>query len=262
MVEEMISLSDSSEFHGPNTRVIKLRPVAFRNNQSPEKEQEDYTNTHQRANQKLIDAEKQLDWAHKEADRIIQHAKREIQKEKETWESEKKALVRQAEETGFSEGLKNGQKQGFEEYRENISKSRTIIDKAKEDYRQIVASSEEMILDLSIEAARKILKHYINEKKENFLFLVKAVLKEVQQQPEIMIYVHPDKYDLLLTQKEELENCITAKSELLIYAKDDVDPLHCMIETPFGSMNASVDEQLLEIRRKLFELYQEGDGNE
>jgi flagellar assembly protein FliH len=202
-----------------------------------------------------------IEKAHKNAEQIISKAnahaemiKEQIDSEKLAWEQEKEALIEQAKQEGFQAGLLEGRQKGFQEFKESIDLAREVIDSAKKDYKLTLESSDKAILDLALKVSEKILGKMINENEENFLHLVKRALKEAREYREIELHVHPVHYGFLLSQKEELMSIFPRETNFYIYPNEDLSETSCVIESANGQIDASIDSQLEQVKKKLFEL--------
>ena len=56
-------------------------------------------------------------------------------------------------------------------------------------------------------------------------------------------------YQYLLSQKEELITIFSHETNLFIYPNEDLPEDGCVIESESGRLDASIDTQLLEIKR-------------
>lgn len=196
-----------------------------------------------------------------EAEGIMEEARtnidkmyRELSNEKLNWENEKIHLSNQARQIGFDEGIELGRNKGYEEFKDTIDHARQIVDSSKVDYINKIQSSENVILDLGLKVAERILGEHLNGQPEHFLAIVKRALKEAREYREIQLHVHPTQYNFLLLQKDDLLKIFPKETELYIYPDNDLTELSCIIESANGRIDASVDQQLEEIKRKLFEM--------
>ncbi|WP_342456713.1 flagellar assembly protein FliH [Bacillus methanolicus] len=202
-----------------------------------------------------------IEQAHKDAEQIVSKAndharmiKRLVEDEKLAWEQEKAALIEQAKHEGFQAGYKEGRQKGFQEYKESIELAREVIDSAKNDYRLTLESSDKAILELALKVSEKILGKIIDRNEEEFLHLVKRALKEAREYREIQLHVHPIHYGFLLAQKEELLSIFPRETNFYIYPDEDLSKTSCIIESANGRIDASIDSQLEQVKKKLFEL--------
>nr|WP_077211520.1 flagellar assembly protein FliH [Bacillus dakarensis] len=202
-----------------------------------------------------------LDQAKEEAEVILNQAKSqadamkaEISHEKANWEKQAAALSNKAKQMGFDEGFQEGQQRGYEEVRELIGEAVQIVENSKLDYQKKIQSSELTILDLGLKVAEKIIGEQLASNPDHFLAIVRNALKEARDYREIQLHVNPYYYGFLISQKEDLLKIFPKETELYIYPDPDLPEQSCIIESASGRIDASVDQQLEEIKRKLFEM--------
>ena len=200
--------------------------------------------------------------ARDEAEEIIRKAvqeaesiRKQAEDEKKHWfQTERVRLEEDARQLGYSEGHHVGVQQGYEEMQEQIKQAQEVVESSKSDYHSYLDSSEKIILGLSLEIARKILNAEVEEKQENFGLLVTKAIKEVKEYNNIRLRIHYSKYELILSQKQELAAILPPKTDFHIYPDDEVEETSCIIESSNGRIDAGIDSQLQEIKRKLLEL--------
>jgi flagellar assembly protein FliH len=201
-----------------------------------------------------------IEKANKEAEKIIQSAQkkqedllRQIQQERESWNTERELLINEAKKAGYQVGWNEGQQEGFSQYQEYIVEAQEVIQAAKKDYISYLETSEQTILDLATAIAEKVVASKIEEDGGYFLSLVKKAIKDVKEYQDVQIHVNPKQYHFLLENKEELLAVFSHETNLFIYPDHDINEGSCIIESPNGRIDASIDTQLAEIKKKLNE---------
>jgi flagellar assembly protein FliH len=237
-------------------KTIKIKQVDKFKRQEPELK-EDIISAKQSIEIELSKAKKELEQLNKEKEDQILSIKAAIEKEKESWEEEKKKLMAQAKKEGYEAGFINGREESTKEFSSLIEQANTITASALQDYNKTIEKSEETILDLAIRTAGKVMKQKIEEDPASFLPIVKSAIKELKDQRVITIYLHPDNYQTVMEQKDELIQILEDEMKLSIYAKENLAVNGCLIHHQFGQIDASVDTQLEQIRKALFEIAME-----
>ncbi|MFI8686274.1 flagellar assembly protein FliH [Rossellomorea sp. NPDC077527] len=206
-----------------------------------------------------------IEQATNEAERIIQLAKEKARQEedrlmyeKENWLSEREQLVQEAYNAGFLQGEEEGKRKGYQVFQLKLQEANDIADWNREQFEGHIQRAEEVILNLGIACAEKIINQKLEAEPEAFLSIVKRGLKEVRDLPHIQIHVHPSRHHLLAVNKSELEMMFPTDIQCFIYANDDLGHEECYIETNQGRVIVSVDSQLRELKLKLHHLL-EGD---
>ncbi|SDY72161.1 flagellar assembly protein FliH [Evansella caseinilytica] len=270
--EEMISLSKLiKSMHAKRVDdgaiTIKVKPVE----KPPVFTEDGNTADDDRQQQRVhyLERDRILTEAEQEANRMLEEVRREVadrQEELRLHEEEikKEAEQRflQAEEEGRRQGYEAGLLEGRNAYDEEILKAQEVVEKAKLDYFQHIENAEPVMLELAMTVAKKIVGTALSENREAWLFILKEVIEDVRGRGEINIYVHPDRYELTLHHQDELKQIALHSAAVYIYPKADLPENGCIVETPFGQVDASVDSQLKELKRKLLEKLNEGENHE
>ncbi|GGF11043.1 hypothetical protein GCM10010954_07080 [Halobacillus andaensis] len=239
-------------------RVIEIKPLHVQKEKDDASaKQQEYT-----ANQLLIEAEAKLKEAEEKSKVILKQAREDIEQEKESWNKEKAVLIKQAEEKGFQAGFKSGEEQGAHTYSQKIDEANDLIKLANENYVLKVSSSEEAIVEIAAACAEKILGQELQMNEASFIHVVKKAVEDVKNQPEIKVFVHPDDYPTIHSQKVELEAIMEFQSSLHIIMKETVEKHGCIIESSFGQIDAGIGSQLQELRHKLDQIVQEEKADE
>ncbi|WP_158555936.1 flagellar assembly protein FliH [Peribacillus glennii] len=198
-----------------------------------------------------IDAEAMVREATRKAEQIVGHAE---ESRRHFEEVEKPQMVQEAREQGFNEGLETGRKKGYEEWAETLEYAKQIVSASKNDYQSHIEESERTILELGIKVAERIIGNKMQDSGEVYLSLVKQAIKEARDYLDVEIHVHPDHYEYILSQKEELMSIFPKDAGLYIYPDQELPAKGCIIESAHGRIDASVDSQLDEIKQKLVEM--------
>lgn len=205
-------------------------------------------------------------------ERIAQEAL-QLEKQKQAWIEEKKQQqlqveeiieirANQAEEEGFNQGYAKAVDEVRQEYSSLIKQAQETINIAKVDYLKKIEESEAVVLELSLSIAQKVIGKTLSVNDSSWVELLKKAVSEVREHEEVKIYVHPAWYEVTLFHKRELQDIALHTRDLLIYPDEHLQENGCVIETPYGQMDASLDSQLLEMKKSLFEKLREGTASE
>lgn len=237
--------------------MIEIKPIELITKKDKNKQQ------HQEADRKTLlqndvrTYERQISDLKKRKELLRQEIKHEIAQEKEQWEHEKKALMKEAHDKGYEDGFNIGKQESLNKYNALIDQANELIEQATKDYHATIEKSEEMIVDLAIHTAERIMQQKITDDPKNFLPIVSSAIHEIKDQSTISIYLHPNNYEVVLQQKAELADLLDGDTKLSIYINQHLKENDCMIEHPFGQIDASVDTQLIQIRKALQEFVME-----
>ncbi|MFT8319494.1 MAG: flagellar assembly protein FliH [Bacillus sp. (in: firmicutes)] len=184
----------------------------------------------------------------------IEKEKAELLMEKKGWEAEKEQLREEAKAVGYNDGVHEGRNTGYEEFKKHIQLAQEVIECSKNDYQSYMQSAENTILQLSIKIAEKIINSSISADNRYFLTVVKKVLNEALEQKEIQLHVHPNQFEYVMSEKEELLSLFPIQPKLFIFPNETISENGCVIETANGRIDANIDTQLMLIKQKLLDL--------
>lgn len=195
-----------------------------------------------------------------QAEERRREVKQEIEAEKQAWETEKQSLTDQAYEEGFHAGHSQGHQAGYSDYTQLIETAKETVECSKKEYEVNVQRSEKLILDIALKSAEKIIGQKLEEDEQLFLSIIQQALKDMPDQKEIQIHVHPAHYSLVISQKEEIDAMFPVDTLCYIYPNEKLEVNGCFIETSHGRVEVGFDSQLQQLRKQLFELL-EGEEN-
>ncbi|MEN2766450.1 flagellar assembly protein FliH [Ornithinibacillus xuwenensis] len=234
-------------------RIIQIRQIQ----RQIDEDENSYEDTIQSQLSKLNEAKEELFKLEEQKKLLHSQTENQIQKLRDDWEQEKLELAEQAKEQGYEEGFNQGKEDSISQYQHLIEEANSITISARKDYEATVEKNEETILNLAIQVAEKIIKKKLAEDPESFLPIVKEAINDIKDQRVLSIYLSPKNYAFVLAQKSELERILDKKTELSIYVNESLEQGSCVIEHPFGKVDASVDTQLSQIQQVLHEIVME-----
>lgn len=163
-------------------------------------------------------------------------------------------ISRAQEEAGTirDNAAKEGYKAGFEKAQSEIEQVKIAIEdffKAKQDVFEYIAPD---ILEISIDIARKIVKHEIEQSPEIVLATILDVLKGISKdETKITIKVNPTQVDLTKSKIPEILNISGLETKVNVFADESIDSGSCIVLTSNGVVDATLNTQL-EIIKEAF----------
>lgn len=247
VAEETILLS--------NERVIKIKPVeiikkpVFQDGGAadPHILQRDWE-------EKLKFLEDELEELTAQKERLLQETNEEISEARNNWETEKTTYIEAAQKEGFEAGFAHGREEAMARHAELIDQANAVVSAAQKDYEARLEQSEDTIIELAMAAAGKIMQEKISEDLSRFVPIVSAAIQDIKDQSSVTINVSPLHYEHVQQQKEELQTLLNPDTNLAVYANSKLAENGCIIEHPYGQIDAGVDTQLEQIREILLEL--------
>lgn len=255
MVEETILLSKQIEHNGhlSGPKVIGLKKIPLKQAEqevipevNPEEKKIAMEIEIANLNQKLQNLNKQ-------SDQILFDLKEKIEQEKEAWNIQKEQERKEAQQQGYEDGFQQGKQEVLEQYQTLIQEANDIVDKAKEDYYKTIEKHEKAIITLAIKAAEKILTKEIEQDESYVTSIIRKAMEELKDHSHVAIYVSPKDYELVINQKDELEQSLQEGEILSIYVDQKLSQGDCILSHPFGQIDISIDLQLQQIKNALEE---------
>ncbi|WP_188713278.1 flagellar assembly protein FliH [Psychrobacillus lasiicapitis] len=174
-----------------------------------------------------------------------------IENERKAWDEQKLAFQQQAYDEAFTQGVEEGREKAFSDMQNAIQIANETIQIAQENAAKYLRQQEQVILELGLRTAERIIGTKLEENDEVFLSIVKRGLKEAREMKEIKLYVSSTYFSLVSSNRDELASLFPVDVPFMIFVDEDMDATDCLIETNHGRIVVSIDEQLQELRQKL-----------
>lgn len=159
---------------------------------------------------------------------------------------------------GFDEGQARGEAAGLEQARGELTdaaaQAERILSEAQRQADEAFAAAERKVVELALAVASKVLGREVAENPMVVLPLVKEALTKVEDQERISIRVHPSTYELVLAARPELQAGLTRAGIVTVVGDGSLKEGDCIVETPFGTVDARIDTQLELVKAALREL--------
>ncbi|MFC0301425.1 flagellar assembly protein FliH [Virgibacillus soli] len=245
-----------SNLHGNSIRKINVKPIEILQKAYGTSESSEDTIVKD-VHQEVEKAEEKLLLIRQEQTRLLEETEKRILEEKQLWETEKESLKRTAEELGYKDGYEHGKEQSLADFQSLIAQANDVVKSAQKDYVQTIEKSDEEIIAIAIRVAEKIINQQILSQPESFQPIITAAIQVIKDKSMITIHVHPEQYEIVLQQKDELLQIMEEDCKLLVLVDESLPINGCVIEHPYGEMDVSVDTQLNEIRKALYHMLPE-----
>ena len=155
---------------------------------------------------------------------------------------------REGYDAGYQDGLKTAQEEQRQAILEaNAQAEKTIAD-AKADKLNYLVEAEGQIADLVLDIANKILPQHFIDVPQVILPLVRKAIMKIKDQPEVIIRVSPDQYDLLMLAKNEFKSLLEGQGTLEVKSDESLSISDCVLESPAGNVDARLSVQLEAIK--------------
>lgn len=159
-----------------------------------------------------------------------------------------------AEESGRVAGREAGFTEGKEEVARLVGRTQVILERAQDKRAEILAETEQQIIDLVLLISRKVIK-VISENQRNVVVSnVAQALRKVKGRGNIIIKVNMLDLKLTTEHKKEFIEMVEGAKSIQVVEDTTVDPGGCVIETDFGEIDARISSQLAELEQKILEI--------
>ncbi len=156
-------------------------------------------------------------------------------------------IRRQAEEQGYAEGLSRGE----EKVAEQVAGLGEILQQLLSLRESLTQKYEQQLISLAVAVARKIVQREISLDPEIIFTMAKQAIAEMPHEKPMILKLHPDDYQVLKERLPAFARQFERLDELQLVPAENVPRGGCLLETPAGRVDASLDSQLAEIEAGL-----------
>ena len=156
-----------------------------------------------------------------------------------------------AADAGFKEGREAGYAEGEAEANRLIERLQTMLERARIRREEILAETEQQIVDLALLMARKVIKIISETQKEVVAANVTEALRKVKALGDIIIRVNLADLQLTTEHIDSFIHRMEGVKGIQVAEDSTVDPGGCIIETDFGEIDARISSQLAELESKI-----------
>ncbi|MDR2758105.1 MAG: flagellar assembly protein FliH, partial [Spirochaetaceae bacterium] len=148
----------------------------------------------------------------------------------------------------------DGFAEGNAEVERLIERTRTVLERAQDKRVEILAETEQQIIDLVLLISRKVIK-VISENQRNVVISnVVQALRKVKGRGNIIIRVNLVDIKLTTEHTKKFIQLLEGTQSVQVVEDSSVDPGGCIIETDFGDVDARISSQLAELESKILEM--------
>ncbi len=157
------------------------------------------------------------------------------------------AITQDREELEKKEGALAEKERRFDRQLERLA---NLIASAEEEQVRILQASEEEIVSLSLTIVEKVLQSEIENGRYEIGRIVESTLKNVKNQSDIAVRVHPDDYEMASVAVEKIGPNGAATS-MKVIPDGSIAPASCRIETGIGKVYSDISGRLHRIKEAL-----------
>lgn len=177
-----------------------------------------------------------------EADRILENTQAEA-------EENKNKIFEEAHQIGYNEGYNQAKQQ----YEDLINEAELIRETAKIEYKETLDNIENDAINLILDIAKNVIGTEISFHKEDILYLVKQAFEKCANKEIVLLKAASDDYDYIIANKAKLLSMLEGVGELKIKKDNSLKVGSCVVETPYGSIDAGIHTKM----KKIEELFKQ-----
>lgn len=192
--------------------------------------------------------------ARQEAEKIIGSANDEAARIVAEGHDKAKQVEDEARQQGWQDGYERGVRNAEAEYNARLEEANNIVQQAHIKRQEIIAGSEDEIVQLAMAVARKVISTELTANPEYIIQIVKRAIQKVTDREEVTVRVNPENLDTVISAQDKLSGSVQGIRKFKVLADNSVTPGGCVIETPNGNVDARIESQLGEIEQALMEV--------
>jgi flagellar assembly protein FliH len=152
---------------------------------------------------------------------------------------------------GYYEGLTKGKSEMDSKYSGVVATLQSIAKGAVSEKHKIINNTEEDIVNLSIDIARKVVDQELKVSKDIVVNFVKEAIKMLEKKEKITIYTNPADLELIKSHREDFIALTDINEALHILPDDMLEPGECRLESENQIVDTDLDYQFGEIKKNL-----------
>ncbi|MDR2482095.1 MAG: flagellar assembly protein FliH [Treponema sp.] len=266
--EEPAEIEGVDEFCGPTADELRREAELFKSQWDIEREalirsakaeadsiiKEAEETAFREVKRRTDEAQSQRRAAEDEAERILAEAQRKAADMDSASQAARERSLQEAEVQGREAGREAGYQEGREEVARLIQRTQVVLERAQDKRAEILAETEQQIIDLALLISRKVIKTISENQKTVVVSNVAQALRKVKGRGNILIRVNLADVKLTTEHIKDFIQLVEGAKGLQVIEDSSVDQGGCIIETDFGEIDARISSQLAELESKILEM--------
>lgn len=159
-----------------------------------------------------------------------------------------KEIEERAYREGYDLGLIDGRDKAFQEEKINLSdrlnKLEVLLAEIENQRQQLLIENEVHLVELIFQIAKKIALRDLSEHREAVVEILKHAVDDLVNDERVVIHVSPEDLQFIQNVSEKSEKKMDKIKKLKIVEDEKLKSGGCLLETSFGSVDATVDERV------------------
>jgi flagellar assembly protein FliH len=191
-----------------------------------------------------------------EADMVIKEALLEAKEIIKNASADAEELKTQVYNASREEGYNEGIAQATQEYEKLLEEAREIKNQAGVEYKQVLDSLEEDAVNTILDIAKKVISKEL-ECKQNILLLVREAFEKCSKDRKAVLKLSKSDFEYVNKNKDQLHAMLERSEETEIKKDLSLKEGGCVIETPYGSIDAGATTKLEKIENDFRDILNE-----
>lgn len=192
----------------------------------------------------------------KNADKLLQESKEQAQsminEAKQKAESIKEEAHRVAYETGYKEGMEKAQAEQKSILKEASVKASGLLTQANKEVKEDIFQHKTELVEVIMQIAEKVMRKRFEDMPPAILPLVQDALQKMRDETQVVVRVSPTDFSFVLPVRAELKKILSSTNATLeIEVDDSLKAGDCWVETPNGSVDARLEQQIAVLKKAL-----------
>ena len=175
--------------------------------------------------------------------------------QEESFQEKVARIEKEAYQKGFEQGQRDGLSLEKKQMEEKAKQLETLFSGLNDLKPHIYHETEAELLKLSVLIAKKIIREEIKADRGVIRNTIQAVLKSLVDKQHIKILLSPGDMEEVRKLLPELA-AQTKGGQFQLVEDNSLEPGGCILETGFGRINATIEDQLGELEKEIKETFQ------
>lgn len=160
------------------------------------------------------------------------------------------AVEREAFQKGFEAGRTSGLEMAEKKVEAILGRFTESLQKLAEARAELVRATQQDLVRLAVEIARKLVHRELTVDPEIIVTLVRVALERLSSKAPVVVYLNPE--DLKLVEDQLQRNPgLFGERDLVLKPRAELRRGDCQLESPYGNVDASISEQFKQIESGL-----------
>lgn len=160
--------------------------------------------------------------------------------------------IKEIQEKGYQEGydlgLADGREKAFQEaqaeFAQRLQSLDSLLVTIEEQRRQILIDNEQQFISLLFQIAKKISMRDLSEHRDAVVEILRHLVEEMNEDEKITAHVSIADLQFINSIKDKTSKKIEKIKKIKLVEDERITPGGCVMETGFGSVDASVEERV------------------